>query len=69
MSVQQVTTKYILRKKMKYNGKVLEAGAEFKPAGGKWDAKILDPDNGLVTIQTEIKDKPKPRRRRKATTT
>jgi hypothetical protein len=53
---------------MKYNGKTLKAGAEFVPAGGKWDAKILDPENGLVTVQTEIIDKPAPRRRRRKTT-
>lgn len=67
MSAKQIVTKYVVRKKMKYNGKVLNVGDEFVPAGGKWDDKIIDPEIGLVNIESTIKNKPAPRRRRKTT--
>ena len=36
------TINYIAKKDFKYNGRMVKAGAEWKPAGAKFDAQVKE---------------------------
>ena len=54
------TTKVpIVIKSFKYDGEVLEPGDVFEPVGGKWDHKLLDPDNKYIRYGKRPQKEPK----------
>ena len=61
-----MTTKYIVIKPGKYNGKYLERGDEFIPEGGKWDHVIIDPEKKYIRIEEvpDVPKKPAPKKRK-----
>ena len=43
---------YVAKKDFKYGeNKFIEKGQIFVPGGGRWDKKIMDPENGFVFVR------------------
>ena len=59
-----MTTKMIVNRPFKYDGKQLEIGDEFIPVGGLWDHVLTDPEKKYIRIE-EVKEKPKPKKKKK----
>ncbi len=57
-----MTTKYIVNRAFKYDGKELQPGDEFVPIGGTWDHILTDPEKKYVRI-VEVKEKPEKKRK------
>ena len=52
---QQITVEYIVKRPMKYGGRLLKQGDLFVPEGYKYDDKIMR--GALTTRRTTVSDK------------
>lgn len=48
---------YIVRKKFKYGGAVLQPGEEFIPRGGKYDESIVEQGTLVVMVDDRMKQR------------
>ena len=42
---------HVAKKEFKYGDKIIKKGQVFAPQGGRWDKKIMNPDNGMVFVR------------------
>lgn len=42
---------HVAKKDFKYGGEIIKKGQTFAPLGGRWDKKIMNPENGMVFVR------------------